>query len=558
MSKLFNSTHQFLFLIGFILFFLAKVSFGAVIYVHKNAGGLNNGTSWVNAFNDLQDGLTVAVNGDQIWVAGTAVYLPDQGTNDRTKTFKLKTGVNIYGGFSGTETSIDQRDYVNNLTILSGEIGSSSTINDNSYTVVDGSAVSNCSLDGFFIFRGNANDFAGGAKGISGGGIYVLGGSPTFKNCVIRNNNAIGDGGGVFLSSGNATFYNCTFFENTTDANGGAARCFSSTNVLFENCFFSSNFALNNAIATGRGAGLSVSNCNVTLKSCVLRKNTGTQGSAIHGQHSGFGSPLNFVITLNNCTVVENRGLASDGSASAVRISSALQNNTVKVNANSTIFYNNIANAIPVIHEKQISSTTISLPAELILNYCDVQGYVSGVYLGDIGNTGINPLFIPDPSGAYHLDRMSPCKNIGDPSVTAIPGVKDIDGEPRVHASIIDIGADEINPLVDSGIYPLKTDLFYDLNQVMTHHNNLVVEVFPNPSLSEELHVKYELYEATNMSINIITLNGQVIASINRHQDAGIYINTLTNYDIKLSKGIYLISFKTDHEFIVQRFVIAK
>lgn len=556
MTNLFNikSISRLLLIITFAF---TETSFGAVIYVNKNAGGANNGTTWANAFNDLQDGLAVAVSGDEIWVRGVAVYLPDQGTGDRTRAFKLKSGVNIYGGFIGSETSISQRDFVAYPTILSGEIGSSSTVNDNSYTVVDGSSVSNCSLDGFYIFRGNANNFAGGAKGISGGGIYVLNGSPTFKNCTIRNNNAIGDGGGAFLSTSNATFYNCTFLDNTTDANGGAVRCFSNS-TLFENCFFTSNFALNTSIGSGRGAGVSVSNCNVTFKNCVLRKNTGTQGPAIHGQHSSFGGPTNFVIILNNSTVVENRGLAPDGSASAVRISSALQNGTVKVSANSSIFYNNIANAVPVIHEKQISSTTISLPAELILNYCDVQGYIPGVYVGDVNNIGGNPLFIPDPNGAYHLNRMSPCENTGDPGVTAIPGVKDIDGEPRVHALIVDRGADEINPLVDSGIYPLKTDLFYDLNQVMTHHNDLVVEVFPNPSLSEELHVKYELYEATNMSINIITLNGQVIASINRHQDAGIYINTLTNYDIKLSKGIYLISFKTDHEFIVQRFVIAK
>jgi hypothetical protein len=76
----------------------------------------------------------------------------------RTATFQMKSGVALYGGFSGTETARNQRDWAANVTILSGDIGAEGDNSDNSYHVVtanntDASAV----LDGFTISGGNAN-----------------------------------------------------------------------------------------------------------------------------------------------------------------------------------------------------------------------------------------------------------------------------------------------------------------------------------------------------------------------------------------------------------------
>ncbi len=83
-------------------FGVLPVRAAAIRYVKWNAGGANNGTSWTNAYTSLQSALAAASSGAEIWVAA-GTYGPTAGT-DRTVSFTLKIGVEIYGGFAGTET----------------------------------------------------------------------------------------------------------------------------------------------------------------------------------------------------------------------------------------------------------------------------------------------------------------------------------------------------------------------------------------------------------------------------------------------------------------------
>ena len=76
----------------------------AVRYVTQGGGGSKNGTSWTNAYDEaaFPAAIQSAAAGDEIWVK-TGVYRPS--TNDATKSFVLKNGVALYGGFAGAETS---------------------------------------------------------------------------------------------------------------------------------------------------------------------------------------------------------------------------------------------------------------------------------------------------------------------------------------------------------------------------------------------------------------------------------------------------------------------
>ena len=123
-----------------------------------------NGFSWADAFLNLQDALEEAGSNDEVWVA-SGNYRPDLGENatlgDRNATFTMKNGLDLYGGFNGTEAHIDQRNPAINVTTLSGDLLENDGPNflnyeDNSYHVVTiPGNVSRCILDGFTVSSGS-------------------------------------------------------------------------------------------------------------------------------------------------------------------------------------------------------------------------------------------------------------------------------------------------------------------------------------------------------------------------------------------------------------------
>ena len=104
---------------------------GTILYVKPGANGTC--ASWEDAC-ELQAALSNAVDGDEIWVAA-GTYKPTADSN-REATFQLKSGVAIYGGFPAAGGEWYQRNWVANLTKLSGDIGVSGISSDNSKHVV--------------------------------------------------------------------------------------------------------------------------------------------------------------------------------------------------------------------------------------------------------------------------------------------------------------------------------------------------------------------------------------------------------------------------------------
>ncbi len=238
-------------------FFLSFLSLNAdTLYVDASATGANNGTSWENAFTTLNAALLSTDYGDEIWVAN-GTYFPTSSDN-RFATFFIFNGIQLYGGFNGGETSIDQRDWDTNLTILSGDIGIPNDSTDNSYTVVYMEGVDSTTiLDGFIIEKGVANDAdASGDSPRNGGGLYLIGNDdiseshPTIRNCTFQNNFALFNGGGVYIKSESGgrcsfEFENCKISNNSSSQGGGVAIINAGIefNSSFKNCEFSNNVA---------------------------------------------------------------------------------------------------------------------------------------------------------------------------------------------------------------------------------------------------------------------------------------------------------------------------
>lgn len=123
-----------------------------VCFVKADATGVQNGSSWDDAYTNLVTALGSAPADREVWVAA-GTYKPDASSRDNA--FFFNAGQAAYGGFAGAETRREQRDWRANPTVLSGEIGVLNTVTDNCYTVVRGAA--GARLDGFTVTGGNAS-----------------------------------------------------------------------------------------------------------------------------------------------------------------------------------------------------------------------------------------------------------------------------------------------------------------------------------------------------------------------------------------------------------------
>lgn len=240
--------------ITLVLILACALTAQAQIFVRSGANG--DGSSWQNAFGDLQQALHAAHQRGpvQIWVA-EGKYAPT-ATGNRDASFVIPDGVVLLGGFAGFESSPSQRDWQKNLTVLSGEIGSPNSLEDNSYTVVLTKNVSAATtVDGFVISSGTANGVVRekGAPQRSGAGWYNDGSNgysnPTVLNCLFINN--YGRDGAAFYNYAangvaNPRIENCQFVNNHADLDGGALYnngSFGISSPTIINCLFEENEA---------------------------------------------------------------------------------------------------------------------------------------------------------------------------------------------------------------------------------------------------------------------------------------------------------------------------
>ncbi len=377
-------------------------------YVTPTGAGTKDGLSWTNAYEggQLQTAINASASGDMVWVA-SGTYKPTTGT-DRTISFQLKEGVKVYGGFAGTETQINQRNWKTNETILSGDLngddvvtGSGSTLSitnnsENSYHVFyhnDLGLTSATVLDGFTITGGNAYNF--------GGGMINYNSSPTLENMKFIHNYAA-SGGGIYNDLSNCTITNSIFTQNIAIDYGGG----------IYNSFYSNPLLKNVAITQNTGGGIFNSiNSSPTLTNVTLAGNFSTfKGGGMYNEN--YSSPV-----LNNCIIWGN---TAANSGNQIYIDGSYADHT---------------------------TTT--------LNYCCYSNSANDMVVNATGSFQYSncitsdPLFINPALNNFRLNALSPCVDAGNNTFNT--SLYDLDGYLRIMNGTINIGAYELTLMTAPG-----------------------------------------------------------------------------------------------------------
>lgn len=423
---------------------------GTRYYVALKAVGTGNGSSWNNA-TTLDDALAKAKANDEIWVMG----YNDEGNSKfyfvPTDGYTLKSGVKLYGGFNGKETSIDERKVIDNKayrmvyrTVISGDIGKNDALDatnlifpgnttrtDNATHVLtlnmtpDQTNINNWEtvVDGVTIAGGHAENGQGGGIFVTGnndngnnnGGRYIL------RRCFFIGNYA-GEGGALYVAitvknvGGTCLIDRCGFFNNAAGQrsgieNAGGAVCLAGAGTIVNTAIFNNE---NGGVNITAADGAAVVNSTVT-------RNT---GSGIDGKGK----------TVNNTVIWGNSLLSTSDAAKPAFNHCAYPeaNADGQPDADGNIYLDSRNNEAQGPH-------------------FDAPSVKTGFDTDYMPSTTFYPLWTWVPlEGSNLIDKGDDSKYDG----TSFGNV-DLDGNPRLRGTI-DIGAFEYQPVSSSRIRYVK------------------------------------------------------------------------------------------------------
>ncbi len=290
----------------------------AASVIHVRPGGSGSGTSWIDAYGDLQAALTASLPGDELWVA-EGTWLPGL-PGDTGATFSLRDDVALYGGFAGTELTREERLPTMHETILSGDLGQDDVYTpwpsgwnigtpNASHVVTAADVGAGALLDGFTILAGYAVSTTGG------GGLLISSGDPTIRACRFLHN-AVGftSGGAILVAGGAPVLQECTFVENYAHlGNGAGIQTWGTAHPLIEGCSFAGNIAVGSG-SGGDGGAISIqADLGATVRRCTFEDNVSRNFYAAGDYDIGWGGAIfNFAdgTIIDSCVFLRNHAHA--------------------------------------------------------------------------------------------------------------------------------------------------------------------------------------------------------------------------------------------------------
>jgi hypothetical protein len=317
------------------------------------AGATGSGTSWSNASSDLQAMINASQPGDEVWVAEGTYQAP------ASNVFIMKNSVKIYGGFAGSETSVAQRDLTQHTSKLQpSDLGvviqnyynglNSTALLDGFYlTGATGGAILNWGSSPTFANCSISNNYGNA----DGGGVYNYQCSPVFMNCTFMNNtannsrgggvcdqgdinanslyigcsfisNSASNGGGISILGASPSLISCQFRGNSTPNYGGAVYINGNSPVLFINCLVSGNTAFSGGGIYSWQGPIALTNCtfsgNKAANSGAIYTTTTTgsiKNSIIYNNSSGIGGSFS---TVTNSLVQGSTSTANGNISGAI------------------------------------------------------------------------------------------------------------------------------------------------------------------------------------------------------------------------------------------------
>ncbi len=578
------------------------------IYVHDSATGANNGSSWTNAYTDLQSALGAASAGDEIWVA-SGIYRPTT-TTSRSATFQLSNGVSVYGGFGGTETLLSERDWAMNVCILSGDIGSIGVDSDNSYHVVMGSYTNSTAiLDGFKVVDGRADFF----PDIDGGGMYNDSGSPTIRNLIFTDCYADHYGGAMYNTASSPIIHFVVFLGNYSDTDGGGMYNYRFSNPTLRQVTFTDNSAYRN------GGGMYNYNSSPVLDVVHFRENSCTVATPAQGGGMYNGEDSNPQLSdvifkgndaehgggmcnngnsdpyLKRVSFLENiawrgGGMYSDTSDPTLVNVLFWANQAAGYNAFGGGMYNrdNLPNLINVTFSanladdgsgggmsnlnsspqitnvilwgnnavtagdeiNNVSSTPVI--ANSIIENSGGSGAAWNAALGTDGGGNIDsdPMFKNTAIGDLHIYSTSPAVEAGDN--TALPGGTsiDLDHYPRIYGVFVDIGAYEVQG------HPTGTE-----DQVNVPKEPSIRSVYPNP-FNPSTVIEFDLAAHGPVRLSIYDAGGRLVRDlVDGTRGPGphdVVWNGKDGAGSTVSSGMYFVRLESDGKVTSRKIVLLK